>query len=58
VFFWKETEREVGFLSPWYKCRFKESGVPYTSVGHFILAEKARLFKDNVVLKAHAHDPY
>ncbi|EMD63893.1 hypothetical protein GGP41_005496 [Bipolaris sorokiniana] len=50
VFFWKETERDVGFLSPWYTCVFKESGVRYTSVGHSILAEKARLFGDNGAL--------
>lgn len=48
VIFWKEAEREVGFLSPWYKCKFKESGVKYDSVGHLILAEKARLYGDKV----------
>lgn len=48
VFFWKETEREFGFLCPWYKCVFKEGGVRSTSVGHPILAEKVRLFGDNV----------
>ncbi|KAJ6195989.1 hypothetical protein J3E72DRAFT_245083 [Bipolaris maydis] len=51
VLFWKETERDVGFLSPWYMCVFKESGVRYTSVGHFILAEKARLFGDKDTLQ-------
>lgn len=47
-FFWKETEKEGGFLSPWYKSQFKHEGATYDSVGHAIMAEKARIFGDKV----------
>ncbi|KAF1843225.1 DUF1768-domain-containing protein [Cucurbitaria berberidis CBS 394.84] len=50
-FFWKETEREGGFLSPWYKSQFRMEGSTYESVGHAIMAEKARVFGDKEVLQ-------
>ena len=49
LFFWKETEKEGGFLSPWYKSQFKNEGATYESVGHAIMAEKARIFGDKVL---------
>lgn len=50
LFFWRETEKEGGFLSPWYPlCSFTgDDGMEYESVGHYIMAEKARLFNDEV----------
>ncbi|KAH7396137.1 hypothetical protein BKA66DRAFT_409366 [Pyrenochaeta sp. MPI-SDFR-AT-0127] len=51
LFFWKESETEGGFLSPWYKSRFRVDGVMYESVGHAIMAEKARIFGGKEVLQ-------
>ncbi|KAJ4352533.1 uncharacterized protein N0V89_007882 [Didymosphaeria variabile] len=51
VFFWKETEAETGFLSPWYKTRFKEGHQHYQSAGHMVLGEKAKLFGDTVITR-------
>lgn len=48
-FFWKETECEGGFLSPWFRSPFEDYGNIYESVGHMIMAEKARLFDDKVL---------
>ncbi|KAH8725696.1 hypothetical protein GQ44DRAFT_706950 [Phaeosphaeriaceae sp. PMI808] len=46
LYFWKETEAKVGFLSPWYKTPLHFGDVIYDSVGHYIMAEKARIFHD------------
>ncbi|KAJ4300779.1 hypothetical protein N0V90_002867 [Kalmusia sp. IMI 367209] len=46
LFFWKETEPESGFLSPWYKVSFNGDNRIFKSAGHMILAEKAKLFGD------------
>ncbi|KAL1612023.1 hypothetical protein SLS60_000246 [Paraconiothyrium brasiliense] len=51
TFFWKETDKVTGFLSPWYKSKFEKGGVAYQSVGQYIMAEKARLFKDTKTLE-------
>ncbi|KAF2255434.1 DUF1768-domain-containing protein [Trematosphaeria pertusa] len=52
LFFWKETEQEAGFLSPWFECPFEaDDGKMYESVGHKIMAEKARLFNDSNALR-------
>ncbi|CAO2648161.1 Nn.00g090830.m01.CDS01 [Neocucurbitaria sp. VM-36] len=51
LFFWKETEKEGGFLSPWYKSQFRNEGATYESVGHAIMAEKARIFGDKETLQ-------
>ncbi|PVH75189.1 DUF1768-domain-containing protein [Cadophora sp. DSE1049] len=51
LFFWRETEAEGGFLSPWYPSQFSENGHTYESVGHFVMASKARLFNDEGTLK-------
>jgi predicted NAD-dependent protein-ADP-ribosyltransferase YbiA (DUF1768 family) len=48
LFFWRETESEGGFLSPWYLSSFSAYDHTYESIGHFIMASKARLFKDEV----------
>jgi predicted NAD-dependent protein-ADP-ribosyltransferase YbiA (DUF1768 family) len=48
LFFWKETESEGGFLSPWYKSPFQIEGVTYESAGQCILAQKAQAFGDKV----------
>ena len=48
LFFYNETKSATGFLCPWYKAPFHEDGVEYQSVGHAIVAHKARIFKDEV----------
>ncbi|KAF2118644.1 hypothetical protein BDV96DRAFT_360550 [Lophiotrema nucula] len=51
LFFWKETEREGGFLSPWYRSTFQSNGRTYQSAGQCIIAAKARTFGDKGTLK-------
>ncbi|KAJ4357260.1 uncharacterized protein N0V89_001835 [Didymosphaeria variabile] len=51
IFFWKETDKVTGFLCPWYKSKFHKEGVAYQSAGQYIMAEKARLFRDTKTLE-------
>lgn len=43
-----DTSDEGGFLSPWWRSRFEITGVVYKKAGHYIMAEKARVFGDKV----------
>ncbi|KAF1975571.1 DUF1768-domain-containing protein [Bimuria novae-zelandiae CBS 107.79] len=51
LFFWDASDRVTGFLSPWYKAPFEDGEVTYQSVGHYIMAAKARLFNDKKALE-------
>lgn len=48
LFFWGH-QGGVGpaCLSQWWPCRFEVEGQNYASAEHFMMAEKARLFKDD-----------
>lgn len=52
LFFWDESSKTSGFLAPWYEQPFKVDGTVYQSAGHYIMAEKARVFKDKKTLAA------
>lgn len=39
-----------GFLSQWYPCKFTINGIEYNCAEQWMMAEKARLFKDNDTL--------
>jgi len=45
IFFWKN------YLSQWYKRDFRREGVIYNCCEQYMMAEKARLFKDEEALK-------
>ncbi|TAJ13469.1 NADAR family protein [Marinilabiliaceae bacterium JC017] len=56
LFFWghqKQRNGEVGqsCLSQWWSTEFTIDGVKYFSAEHFMMAEKARLFKDSINLE-------
>lgn len=55
LFFWghKKTKDKVtkSCFSQWYDAPFKHNGILYLTAEHYMMAEKARLFKDNVALK-------
>jgi ribA/ribD-fused uncharacterized protein len=48
VYFWGHTGEGIGkhVLSQWYPCSFVVDGVTYTSAEQFMMAEKARLMRD------------
>lgn len=51
VFFWGHTPKDAGVvdascLSQWYPAPFTVEGVKYATAEHFMMAEKARVFKD------------
>ena len=50
LFFWDPSDPISGFLSPWYNASFELDDVVYQSVGHYIMAAKARYFKDTEML--------
>lgn len=41
-----------GIFSQWYGCRFKVDGVEYNCAEQYMMAQKARLFGDEVALQA------
>lgn len=45
VFFWE------GWLSQWYPCKFMYENETYVCNEQFMMAQKAKLFKDNDTLK-------
>lgn len=54
--FYGHTPRPDGRLSDacfsqWWSCRFEVNGVVYSSAEQFMMAAKARLFQDEVILK-------
>ena len=50
VFFWHEYE-ENGCFSNWYKSPFKIGTVTYQNVEQYLMAQKAKLFRDEYVYK-------
>ncbi|KAK3217617.1 hypothetical protein GRF29_1g3556628 [Pseudopithomyces chartarum] len=50
LFFHDPADPISGFLSPWYKSILTIDSIKYQSAGHYIMAEKARLFKDKKTL--------
>jgi len=56
LFFWghqKQRNGEIGqsCLSQWWSAAFTIDGIKYNSTEHFMMAEKARLFKDLINLE-------
>ena len=56
VFFWGHKARADGQLtkscfSQWWPARFETNGITYATAEHYMMAEKARLFKDDEVLE-------
>jgi ribA/ribD-fused uncharacterized protein len=57
LFFWGHTARREGIidascLSQWYPRAFEHDGVRYLTAEHFMMAAKARLFRDDQALAA------
>lgn len=55
LFFWGHTPKEAGVvdascLSQWFPCSFAVDGITYGSAEHYMMAEKARLFRDDEAL--------
>ena len=55
LFFWGHQPKKDGSIgkscfSQWYKASFQIDGVKYPTAEHYMMAEKARLFKDDDVL--------
>lgn len=46
IFFWKDTE-EYGWLSNWYRRKFKIDDFEYLHVEQYMMAQKAKLFHDS-----------
>lgn len=56
LFFWGHQQRKDGTitkscLSQWWPCSFKKDGIVYCSTEQWMMAEKARLFRDKERLK-------
>jgi ribA/ribD-fused uncharacterized protein len=57
LFFWGHTQKQAGVvdascLSQWFPCSFTIDGITYGSAEHYMMAEKARLFRDDEALRA------
>ena len=56
LFFWGHTPNKDGSIgkscfSQWWESPFEVEGLTYKTAEHWMMAEKARLFKDNSVLE-------
>lgn len=56
LYFWghhqkKEHVVDKSCLSQWYECSFVVDGIEYKSAEHYMMAQKAKLFNDEVSLK-------
>ncbi|MFO0723109.1 MAG: NADAR family protein [Myxococcota bacterium] len=56
LFFWGHTQKrpdavDASCLSQWFPRAFRVDGVQYLSAEHFMMAEKARLFRDEAALQ-------
>ncbi len=55
LYFWGHKEKGVGItkscFSQWYESSFEHNGVLYLTAEHYMMAEKARLFNDDVALE-------
>ncbi|PQK13331.1 hypothetical protein BB8028_0004g02620 [Beauveria bassiana] len=50
VYFWRESDPELGWLSQWYDCPFHDDENPeriYQTAEHYMMYQKAILFDDN-----------
>ncbi|EJP62853.1 N-glycosidase [Beauveria bassiana] len=50
VYFWRESDPELGWLSQWYDCPFRDDENPeriYQTAEHYMMYQKAILFDDN-----------
>ncbi len=57
LFFWGHTPKQPGAvdascLSQWFPASFTLDGITYATAEHFMMAEKARLFRDDEALRA------
>ena len=55
LFFWGHQKNNSNSItkscfSQWYEASFELEGIKYTTAEHYMMAEKARLFKENEVL--------
>ncbi|GGX02734.1 NADAR family protein [Aquimarina muelleri] len=55
MFFWGHTPNKDGSIgkscfSQWWQSNFEVKGVTYKTAEHWMMAEKARLFKDHTIL--------
>ena len=48
VFFWREFEKDHGFMSQWYESPFEVDGITYQSPEMWMMIQKAKLFGDEV----------
>jgi len=48
VYFWREFEEPLGFMSQWYDSAFEVDGVTYASTEMWMMIQKAKLFGDEV----------
>ncbi|KAF5656956.1 hypothetical protein FHETE_10708 [Fusarium heterosporum] len=48
VYFWRDTDPEVGYLSQWYYCPFRDDQgtKTYKTAEHYMMHQKALLFND------------
>ena len=54
LLFWGADRKRLGdkaFLSQWYPLPFHHDGIMYPTAEHWMMAEKARLFKDGPTLR-------
>lgn len=54
LFFWGHTVKEVitkACFSQWFPCEFVEDEIVYKTAEHYMMANKAKLFNDNEILK-------
>lgn len=56
IFFWGHTPSRDGSVnkscfSQWYESPFQENDITYPTAEHWMMAEKARLFKDTEILE-------
>ena len=49
IFFWKDTERPYGVFSQWAISKFVIDDKVYSCAEQYMMAEKARLFKDTEI---------
>lgn len=54
IFFWSHRRKEQvskTSFSQWYEAGFKHDGIYYQTAEHWMMAEKARLFQDPIMLE-------
>lgn len=52
IYFWRESHPELGYLSQWYYCPFKDDKDPsktYKTAEHYMMHHKALLFNDEKI---------